>query len=53
VHHVIHKQSMDNEMQTLMLHDNSLQTIYHEAAVRLHAYQDVPLHRRGFPPGVA
>ncbi len=40
-HHVIHKQSKDNEVLTLTLHENSLLTIYHEVAVRRHPCGDV------------
>jgi hypothetical protein len=41
VHHVIHKQSIDNELLTLAFHENSLLTIYREVAVRLHPCRDV------------
>jgi hypothetical protein len=40
VHHVVHKQAMDNEMLTLMLHENSLLTVYCWVAVLFHPVRD-------------
>ncbi len=51
MHHVIHKQSMDNEMLTLALHENRLLTINREVAIRLHPRRDMLVPSAGSLPG--
>ena len=41
MHHVIHNEAVDDEMLTLLLHEDFLLTVDCEVAVLLHPVQDV------------
>jgi hypothetical protein len=47
MHHIIHKQSMYNEVRTLVFHENSLFTVDRWVSVPLHPFQDVNVQSSG------
>ena len=47
MHHIVHKQSMNDEVRTLALHENSLPTVYLWVSILLHPVQDANMPSSG------